>query len=273
MKRQATSLFLLLLCTAFNPAPAVAAQKPLWELGFGTVMFHRPDYLGADEDSFYILPFPYMVFRGDILKADDNGIQGLFFSGERWELDISGGGSLPVNSEDNSAREGMDDLDPAFELGPSVTYKVTLESPHRVTAEFKTRALISVGDSGMHHEGWVANPELRWEFQQRPGLRWGSSIEALYGSADYHGFFHNVLPEFATAERPTYDADAGYGGAAIAGFVRWQPKKDWHLYTSLTYHHLDNVSFDDGPLFRQKYGIYLSFALSRTLIKSKTLVP
>lgn len=236
-------------------------------------MLHRPDYLGADEESFYILPFPSVIFRGEILKADDDGIQGLFFRSDRWELDISGGGSLPVNSEDNSAREGMEDLDPAFELGPSITYKFTRKSPHKVTAEFKTRALISVGDSGMHYEGWVANPELRWEFQQRPGLRWGTSLEALYGSADYHGFFHNVAPEFATADRPVYEADAGYGGTALAGFVRWQPAPNWNLYSALTYHHLDKVSFDDGPLFRQKYGIYLSFALSRTLIKSKTLVP
>ena len=132
--------------------PLQADPKPLWELGIGTVMLHRPDYLGANEESFYLLPFPSIVYRGDFIKADDDGIQGLFFSNERLELDISGGGSLPVNSEDNSAREGMDDLDPAFELGPSITYKFTLDSPHRVTGEFKSRALISVGDSGMNYD-------------------------------------------------------------------------------------------------------------------------
>ena len=253
--------------------PLQADPKPLWELGIGTVMLHRPDYLGANEESFYLLPFPSIVYRGDFIKADDDGIQGLFFSNERLELDISGGGPLPVNSEDNSAREGMDDLDPAFELGPSITYKFTLDSPHRVTGEFKSRALISVGDSGMNYEGWVLNPELRWEFRQTEALRWGASLEALYGSDDYHGFFHNVTPEFATPTRAVYEAEAGYGGTALAGFVRWRFRKDWNLYTALTYYNLDNVSFDDGPLFRQNYGIYLSFALSRTLFKSQTLVP
>ena len=125
----------------------------------------------------------------------------------------------------------------------------------------------------MQYEGWVINPEFSWEFRQTEALRWGTSLEALYGNDGYHGFFHNVTPEFATPTRPVYKADAGYGGTALAGFVRWRFRKDWNLYTALTYHNLDNVSFDDGPLFRQNYGIYLSFALSRTLFKSKTLVP
>jgi len=81
--------------------PLQADPKPLWELGIGTVMLHRPDYLGANEESFYLLPFPSIVYRGDFIKADDDGIQGLFFSNERLELDISGGGSLPVNSTRN----------------------------------------------------------------------------------------------------------------------------------------------------------------------------
>lgn len=250
-----------------------AAPKPLWELGLGTVLLHSPDYLGADEETLYALPFPAIVYRGDWLKANDNGIQGLLFNSQRWEVDISGGGSLPVNSKDNSAREGMDDLDPAFELGPSLTYKWTLDSPHRITSHFKARALISVGDGGMHHEGWVLNPELGWEFQQTAPLRWGATLGALYGNADYHGFYHNVAPEFVSPQRPRYSAKAGYGGTAIGAFLRWLPASDWSLFGGVTYHHLGGVSFDDGPLFRQKYGLYLNFGLSKTLLTSRTLVP
>ncbi|MFT5605262.1 MAG: outer membrane protein [Paracoccaceae bacterium] len=268
-------IFLAFLCMALPlTSPTLSAEpKPLWELGLGVLALHRPDYLGADEQTLYLLPFPNVVYRGDWLKADDDGIHGLLFNSKRWELDISGGGSLPVNSKDNSAREGMDDLDPAFELGPSLTYKWTIDSPNRITSHLKTRALISIGDGGMHYQGWVFNPEFRWEFQQRAQLRWGATLQALYGSADYHGFFHNVAPEFVMPQRARYAADAGYGGTALSGFVRWQPAPEWTLFSSVTYHHLGNVSFDDGPLFRQKYGLYLSFGLSRTLFKSTTLVP
>ena len=265
-------LALPLLTSALAHSDALTQPKPLWELGLGVVSLHRPDYVGADEETLYVLPFPAIIYRGDWLKADDDGIQGLLFNSERWEFDISGGGSLPVNSEDNSAREGMDDLDPAFELGPALTYKWTLESPHRITSHVKMRALISIGDSGMRYQGWVLNPELRWEFQQSAPLRWGATLEALYGSADYHGFFHNVTAEFATPQRPAYNADAGYGGTALAGFVRWRPNADWTLFSGVTYHHLGGVSFDDGPLFRQKYGVYLNFGFSKTLFRSRTLV-
>ena len=32
--------------------------------------------------------------------------------------------SLPANSEDNDAREGLDDLDPMIEIGPTLQYRL-----------------------------------------------------------------------------------------------------------------------------------------------------
>jgi len=73
-----------------------------------------------DQSSPYAIPFPYLVYRGTFLKADRNGIRGTFFDSDRIELSLSLSASLPVNSDDNRARQGMPDLQPTVEFGPSL---------------------------------------------------------------------------------------------------------------------------------------------------------
>jgi outer membrane protein len=113
-----------LLTLALSVFPLTQAEElntgmlPKWELGLGLAALSLPDYPGADQGRSYVLPFPYLIYRGERLKANRDGLRGLLFEHPRWDLDISAGGSLPVNSKDNRAREGMDDLDFSFEFGP-----------------------------------------------------------------------------------------------------------------------------------------------------------
>ena len=64
----------------------------------GVVGFSFPDYRGSDETRFYALPFPYFIYRGDLLKVDRDRVRGLFFRRSWLELDVSLGGSVPVDS-------------------------------------------------------------------------------------------------------------------------------------------------------------------------------
>jgi outer membrane protein len=109
---------LLLVC--LPPDHACAAEKPLWELGVGMSALSFPDYRGSDETSLYAMPFPYIVYHGDFLKADRHGIRGTLFDNDRIELNVSVAASLPVNSDENRARQGMPDLQPTLEIGPSL---------------------------------------------------------------------------------------------------------------------------------------------------------
>lgn len=264
------ALTILWLCCL--PPPATGESLPLWEIGAGMITLARPDYPGADEESLFVLPFPYVVYRGDLIRADDRGIKGLLFDSERFELDISGGGSLPVNSEDNSAREGMPDLDPAFELGPEVTYKMVNTAKNRFTAELKWRGLVSVDFFDMRYQGWVLNPELRWEHRFSEHIEWGASLESLYGNQGYHAFFFDVDRKFATADRPAYRSRRGYSGTQAAVFLYLRPSRDWRMRWQLTYMDLSSVAYDDSPLYKQDYGLYFSFYISRILFKSSRLV-
>ncbi|MHA7834424.1 MAG: MipA/OmpV family protein, partial [Algiphilus sp.] len=74
------------------PGLAVAQEDglPLWELGLGAAGISLPAYPGSDEQQFFGAPFPYVVYRGRVLRADDDGVRGLFFSSEGVRLEVSG---------------------------------------------------------------------------------------------------------------------------------------------------------------------------------------
>src|SRR4051812_42777038 len=100
--------------------PSAARDEPLWEAGLGVAALHFPDYRGSSESRTLAFPTPYVVYRGDFFKADRYGMRGVLFNTDRVDLNLSIGASLPVNSEDNQAREGMPDLKGSIELGPSL---------------------------------------------------------------------------------------------------------------------------------------------------------
>src|SRR3954469_1473359 len=68
---------------------ASAAQRPLWEFGLGAGAVVFPDYRGSDITHVYPVPVPYFVYRGDILKADREGVRGLLFHRVWVELNMS----------------------------------------------------------------------------------------------------------------------------------------------------------------------------------------
>ena len=115
------SLRSLLIATAATiaamPRTARPAELPLWEAGAGIAVLDFPDYRGADERHTLILPIPYLVYRGEFLKADRESIRGQFYKDDRLDLHLSVNGSIPVKSGENSARQGMPSLDPTLEIG------------------------------------------------------------------------------------------------------------------------------------------------------------
>ena len=108
---RAATLYAFLLV----PATALAEALPLWEAGAGFGVLSFPDYRGSDQSRTRPIPVPYLIYRGEIFKADRDGVRGKLFDSERLELNVSAGASFPVSSSDNEARRGMADLKP----GPS----------------------------------------------------------------------------------------------------------------------------------------------------------
>src|SRR5208282_2019766 len=98
--------------------------EPLWEAGLGLGVFSFPAYRGSDKVENYVLPVPYLDYRGDFFKADRNGVRGDFFDSDRLEISISAAASPPTRSDDVPLREGMPDLKATAELGPEADLRL-----------------------------------------------------------------------------------------------------------------------------------------------------
>ena len=219
------------LGAAAVPGLAQAADKPLWEAGVGMSALAFPDYRGSDESSLYAIPFPYLVYRGTFLKADRDGIRGTFFDSEHVELNVSVGASLPVNSDESEARAGMPDLQPTVELGPSLEFRLWRSADRRVQLDLRLplRAALTVA-GGMDDVGWVFSPRVNLDLADPAGLagwRLGLLAGPMYGSERNHDYFYSVAPQYATAERPAFDAEGGYAGTQFLAALSKRYPKYW----------------------------------------------
>src|SRR6185437_10813141 len=109
-----------LALAATHALPAAGGEEPLWEAGVGLTALDFPDYRGSSQSRAYVLPFPYFVYRGDFLRQDRRGLRGVFLENDRFDVNLSMGASLPVDSSRDHVREGMPNLRPTVEFGPSV---------------------------------------------------------------------------------------------------------------------------------------------------------
>lgn len=267
MKRCIGLLFSFLLAAC----PVFAQDLPLWEIGIGVAGWYLPDYRGSDESRFYALPFPYPIYRGKVFRAQGTRLSGLLFESDRLKFDLSLSGSLPVNSEDNTAREGMPDLDFTGEIGPSMEWMIFEKKSHSLWLKAPLRAVFSVPD--VSYEGLKFAPYLDYEWMSSllPGWTMSLTLGPIFGTESYHDYFYEVEPQFARADRPEYHPDGGYSGSAI-GYGLAKKFKDIRVSSSVRYDRLTDAAFEDSPLVKTRNYFSAGVTLTWFFAKSKTLV-
>lgn len=236
---------------------------PLWEFGMGLAGLNFPHYRGSQNQQNYLLPFPYFVYRGERLKADRDGLRGILFQSKRILLDISMDGAVPVDSDDNTIRHGMPDLDSVFEIGPSLKIDIV----HNLSFIVPVRAAFStdVTHLNIHNEGWLCHPKLGYVFENTAHqLKVSMDIGPLYATQPYHDYYYSVDAQYATLGRSQYKASGGYSGLRMAASLSWQVKNVL-IGAFIRYDDLKGSVFEDSPLVEQKYSLMAGFALSWSL--------
>jgi outer membrane scaffolding protein for murein synthesis (MipA/OmpV family) len=247
----------LAACLCLGPAvtAAEADEKPLWELGAGATVLVFPDYRGSDQTRTYVLPIPYVVYRGDFFKADRDGVRGIFAESENVKFHASVGASFPVDSSDNDARQGMPDLKPTVELGPAVDVTLWTDATAglKLTLRLPLRFAFTV-ERSPEYIGWLFSPRLNLDIKNPGGLSgWNLGLFAspAYGDARLHDYFYSVAPAYATPSRPAYDAPAGYNGMEFLAAVSKRFPQYW-VGAFVRYDTLDGAAFVDSPLVRTR---------------------
>lgn len=269
----ATSLAIL-LCV--SPLASQAAQFPLWEAGAGVAVVNFPDYRGSDERQSYVLPFPYFIYRGDFLKVEDQRVRGQFFKNDNAEADISINGTVPVRSEDNRARNGMPDIDPTLEIGPSLNIFLhrSADKKYKLDLRLPLRAVIASDFSNVHHEGWVFQPNLNVDIRDvlgYPGWKFGFVAGPMFSSRRYNEYIYGVAPAYATADRPAYTAHGGYGGSQIISTLSKRYPNFW-VGGFVKFDTLNGATFADSPLVKTNHNFAAGFAVSWIFSRSGTII-
>jgi MipA family protein len=223
-------------------------ELPLWEAGFGVAPISFPEYRGSRSQRQYLMPLPYLIYRGEILEVDRGGIRGLLVDAERFEMDLSFNGAVPVKSSDDGPRSGMPDLDPVVEVGVSLGWLLGQGTMGRTRLRLPVRAVFATDLASASHVGWKAEPQLHAETHEIPG-RWNLSVATgpIFADRGYHGYYFDVDPEFAIPGRPAYRAGSGYSGWSVTASASRRVGSIW-VGAFLRYDNLEGASFADSPL-------------------------
>jgi outer membrane protein len=264
----------LLLCASASLAHA--ELRPEWEFGAGATAFTLPDYRGSDESRAYLLPFPYVIYRGDKLRVDRGGVRGVLFETDRVEFDLSMSATPPVDSDKNRARQGMPHLDPTLEVGPRLNFTMARDRARdwALTFRLPVRAVIATDLSHAEGAGYVAYPHLTLE--TRPvffGGKWNLGLQAgpLFATGRYHRYFYAVDPQFATPERPAYEARGGYSGALALASITRRFRSVW-VGAFARYDTLKGAAFESSPLMRRDYSVMAGVAFAWVFAESERKV-
>jgi outer membrane scaffolding protein for murein synthesis (MipA/OmpV family) len=265
MKRRSTTagfascalarLTLAVLAASYG-AFAAGEELPLWEMGIGVFPSTFPAYRGSHDREYYVFPFPYLVYRGEILKADREGIRAQLFDSERVQFNISINGDIPAKSDSHSAREGMPDLDGALEIGPSLDLVIAKPAAQQtVRIRLPVRAVITTNFRRIGMEGWLFNPQINWDYGGgAAGWHAGLSLGPLFATRRYHAYYYEVVAQYATPNRPAYRASAGYSGVTGVASVS---RRFAHIWVGgfMRYDYLAGAAFDDSPLVETDHAL------------------
>lgn len=223
------------------------------EIGIGYGYGSIADYPASDEYSRKSLLLPLVIYRGDVLKSDqEEGTRAELFKSRELEIHLSFGARFNNDSDGNKARLGMPDLNYIFETGPSLNYKLwkepkvgslTLQIPLRLTFETDFKATEFLG--------LVFEPELRFQKLNFlvPNLSAITSLSVEFFNQRVANYYYQVENRYATADRPAYEAKPGLSTLSVGQNFLYEYNR-FNLIFGATYSYYGRSENVESPLFK-----------------------
>tara|TARA_B100001971_G_C18263674_1_gene589552 strand:- start:4602 stop:5306 length:705 start_codon:yes stop_codon:yes gene_type:complete len=230
-----------------------------------------PNYPGAQSTTLRTIPFPWIIYRGEYLKSDEEGSRLQIIKDKGFEFGVSGGFNFPIKSEENDARNGMPDTDALLGFGPSLIFRYPTESKlTRLTFGLGLRINYSIAPSFTFREqGFVAEPNIK--YWHRPSKEspytFFSRFSVAFADESYNNFFYGVKNEFETPTREAFDALSGVVdiGASLGFSV--ELTKNLFLFTSGFYSNLTLAANKESDLIEEHHNTGFIFGLSWMLFE------
>lgn len=264
---------LFALAVATGAAPSLAQESaglPLWEIGAVGVAVSQQAYPGASGRVNPGLALPFLVYRGEFLRADRESAGIRAVKTPTFEIDVGVAASFGSSSDDVAVRRGMPDLGTLVEFGPRLKWHLG-QGPGqgRLRAEFPLRGVFDLNDR-LAHKGMAFEPELIFERRTQGGWSYSTSIGAVWGDRRLADMFYGVAAVHATAGRTAYVADSGLIAWRLSASLSRDLSPDLRLFG---FAHVDNVAGaanESSPLVQQKTGASVGLGLTYTWKRSES---
>lgn len=262
------SLILTFFCAQSSQAGDNPYQGIRWELGAGLAAFDIPLYVGSSQTKQYLIPVPYAKLLTEYLEFDE-GLRGFLFTSERVRLDFSADAGVPVRSKDSVVRRGMPNLRTVIQIGPSleITLLGNRKGEDELRLEFPVRVAFSTDIKNNENIGRIVEPRFTYEKrrQREERLYYSATFGMRYASSDYHAYYYDVDPVFASAQRPAYSSEGGYSGM-IANLVASWRENNLIYWASLRYRNLNGAVYRNSPLVEDNeyylFGVGITWVLA-----------
>lgn len=244
--------------------PALPA-KPKWEIGVAGLGAYIFDYPGSSENHFNAVVLPFAIYRSKLLSADEDGVRGKLAKANRWELNLGVSAGFSTNSNKNTDRQGMPDLDYILEFGPSLEYKLGIWDHSTLTAIGQTRAAFAARRD-IKYIGVTAEPQLVYEQRAflHPRMQLRVNLGSKFGFDGFNDYYYDVAPQYATAIRPAYSSKNGYLYTSLGArlFYAVTPRMSLFLANQILVG--KGSANADSPLFKNNvnYAVGAGFAYS-----------
>lgn len=252
---------------------------PRLEFGIFGATAYVPYYKGSSENRAFAFPFPYVVYRGEVIDLDEDSLTGHFFSSEKVVVDVSL--YAEVNKSDD-ARIGMDELDEVMTAaGPAVKYYFNRKagSGYDLYLSLPVRAAISGDwDDGLtadyrglqskiilYYENYDFLPDKQLEFVA------GAAVGVI--DSDLATYYYEVGAADATATRPEYKASGGYAGASVSLDMTYHIVDRFSIRAYANVDYLGGASFEDSPLVSETVNFSAGLAFIFSIWQSEDRVP
>tara|TARA_R110002096_G_scaffold86020_5_gene198346 strand:+ start:10181 stop:11020 length:840 start_codon:yes stop_codon:yes gene_type:complete len=272
----ATTIALCLCSAAFAQNGDDAGQQSLWE--FQVVGFAQsfPAYPSSADQNLTILPLPFPVYRGKFLRFGEdleNLARGKILDSERINFSVGVSASFPEDSNKLDRRQGMPDLDFLLEAGPELKILLagTPDEDRELNLSLQLRAAATLDGLDTKGRGIIFNPELEYRVRNfmspRNELRFRAS--STWASDKYMDYFYGVAAEFATPDRPLFEANAGYLNTELLLGLNRKISERLEFRGSLRLWVNKGAENNTSPLFQRDYDTGIRLALYWTAWQSK----
>lgn len=263
---------------ALAALPATAQQLPVFEAGIAGGGGWLPAYPASDQNRWRGLAVPYIIYRGNVFRADDGGLRARTSLADGIELSVSASGGVNASSDDVTARQGMPDLEWLGEIGPNIRFTLWRgedeAAPQRIVLDTPIRAVFSTDWSSVSFRGFTFAPDIAYEHMHflSPFARLRVSAGVVFGTDRYADYFYDVAPQYARPDRPAYNAQAGYIGSRLSVSYRLPLSERFSVVAGGRVENFSGASNADSPLFRNEWNFSVVAGFAVSLWRSEATV-